>query len=170
VHRLLTAAGPSVAVTLDPGGSLRQTWSDHVVAIGPHYKAFQILDSCEPKLVRYRNPSAFRCLVTQRVYESRPDSDFGLIYKGQHPATHRSGWVIMGLGDASTEATARFLLQQAKRLEQLLGGRSFAAIVAVDPASRRPPRLTSLQPAPAWWRRLVHRKVWRELLGGNVGG
>ncbi len=165
VQRLLTASNPSVAVALDPGGSLRQSWGEHAVAIGPHYKALQILDSCEPRLVAYRNPSAFRCLVTQRVYESRPDSDFGVIYKGRHPATHRHGWVIMGLSDASTEATAGFLLQQARRLEQLMGRRCFAAIVAVSPAGRRPARLSSLQPPPAWWRRLLYRRVHQELLG-----
>lgn len=170
IQQLLHAANSRVNLTLDPGGSLRQMWGTHVLAIGPHFKALQILDTCEPKLAAYRNPSAFRCLVTQKVFEARPDSDFGLIYKGEHPTTHRHGWVVMGLTEASTEATATFLLQHALRLEQLVGRRGFAAIVAVHPTGRRQPMLRSLQPGPAWWRRLVYRQTYRALLGGGAGG
>ena len=72
----------------------------------------------------------------------------------------------MGLGDVATEAAARFLRLNARPLLQLTGGAGFAAIVSVDSA-RGPESATLrlLQPRPAWWRRLLHRGSWQQLMG-----
>jgi len=161
---LLVRAFPGVQPALLTGDPGRQAWNTPAIALGPHFRALQILDSCEPRLVALRQPPAFRSLVTPDLFEAKDGAEYGLIYKGRHGATHHPFLVLLGLADPGTDAAARFLEVHATSLGRLTGGRPFAAVVSRDPA--RPsdiPRLRSLQPRPAWWRRLVYRRRWREL-------
>lgn len=165
VLRLLLAANPAAEVEFRSVERDRKVWNEDAVAIGRHFKSQQILDACEPRLVAYRHPDAFRSLVSQDVFEAKGGTDYGLVYKGSHAASHRAFWVIMGLGDVATEAAARFLRLNARPLLQLTGGAGFAAIVSVDSA-RGPESATLrlLQPRPAWWRRLWYRGSWQQLM------
>jgi hypothetical protein len=162
VLSLLIAANPDVDFVFRSVEKERRLWDQNAVAIGTHFTSQQILEGCEPRLVAFRNPDAFRSLVSQEVFETRGGTDFGLIYTGRRAATHHTFWVIMGLSSQATEATARFLRTHAEAIGKLTGGSAFAAILAVDPA-RGGATLRSLQPRPVWWRRLLHRKILREL-------
>lgn len=168
VLQLLQASNRRFAYTLLSGEPSRQRWSQDAVTVGPHYLAFQILDTCEPRLVALRQPDGIRALVSQQLFEAKDGQEYGLIYKGRHPATHRTFMVIMGLGDLGTVAAAAFLQLHARSLGHLAGGKPFAAIIGANPASG-PERaiLKSLQPPPSWWRKWLYRKRWREL-GGIV--
>ncbi len=164
VTQLLLAANREASAALRPIEHATKGWTEDVVSIGPQFKSWQILDSCEPRLVAFRNPGAFRSLTTQDVFEARGSLDYGLVYKGSHPSTRRAFWVIMGLSDAGTEAAAWFLRQHAMALGRLTGGAPFAVVVALDPArGRESAALRSLQPRPSWWRRVAYRKDWRRL-------
>jgi hypothetical protein len=166
VLRLLVAANPDVDVALRSVEADRKGWSEDTIAIGCHFKSQQILEGCEPRLVAFRNPDAFRSLLSQEVFEARGNLDFGLIYKGSHSASHRAFWVIMGLHDLATEAAAHFLRVNARPLLRLVGSAPFAAILAVDRAQGlQSTVLRSLQPRPTWWRRLLHRKTLGRLSG-----
>ena len=166
VVRLLAAANPDVDVAFRSIEKDRKGWNEDAIAIGPHFKSQQILDGCEPRLVAFRNPDAFRTVASQEVFEAKGNIEYGLIYKGSHSATHRAFWVIMGLGDLGTEGAAYFLRSQARLLLRLTGSGPFAAILALDPtAGRESAVLRSLQPRPAWWRRLLYRKTWQQLSG-----
>ena len=136
------------------------------VAIGQVYKAVQILDTCEPRLVGFRNPDAFRSLVSQELFEAKPGVDYGLIYKGRQPNSQRGSWVVMGIGDLGTQAAAYFLRVNAGLLARFTGGSPFAAVVGVDVnRGREAGQLRLLLPRPSWWRRLLYRRQLRELLG-----
>lgn len=143
----------------------RQAWSEDAIAIGPHYKSLQILDACEPKLVALRQqPAAFRSLVSTEVFEAKEGLAYGLVYKGQHPATHRTFWVVMGLDDFGTSAAAHFLRVHARSLGRLTGAGAFAAVIAIDTAKGwEASLLKSLQPRPAWWRLFLYRARWKVL-------
>src|SRR5262245_26598635 len=97
--QLVLSMNSRLSFSLLSGETGRQTWSEDAIAIGPHYKSLQILDACEPKLVTVRQPAAFRTVQSSELFEAKEGHDFGLIYKGQHSASHRSFWVIMGLSD-----------------------------------------------------------------------
>jgi hypothetical protein len=164
LFHLLITANKDVGLTLLSGEPTRQAWSDHAIAVGPHYKALQILDACEPRLVAVRQPAAFRSLVSQEVFEPKDGRDFGLIYKGRHPSSHRTFWVVMGLSDVGTATAARFLRVNARSLGYLVGPNPFAGIISVEPAKGWDhATLRSLQPTPAWWRRLLYRSHWHRL-------
>jgi hypothetical protein len=164
--RLLVAANPAVDIAFRSVEKDRKVWNENAVSIGLHFTSQQILEGCEPRLVAFRNPDAFRSLVSQEVFEARAGIDYGLIYKGSHAASHRGFWVVMGLGDLATEAAAYFLRVNARALQRLTGTRPFAAILAVPSArGREAAVLRSLQPRPAWWRRLVYRKLLQRLAG-----
>lgn len=164
MQQLLLAGNRRLSLTVVSGEPSRQAWSQETIAIGPHYKSMQILDACEPRLVTLRQPAAFRSLGTPELFEAREGLDFGLIYKGRHPATHRSFWVIMGLGDPGTAAAARFLHAHARALGALTGRGGFAAVIAVDTTKGwEASVLRSLQPRPSWWRRLLYRRTWQHL-------
>jgi hypothetical protein len=166
VLHLLVAAVPSVTITFRANDAGRRAWDEDAIAIGPHYKSVQILDACEPRLVAFRNPDAFRSLASRDVFEAKSGLDYGLIYRGAHPASHRVFWVVMGLGDVGTEAAAWFLRTHAKTLGHLTGAAPFAAVVSVETArGREAAQLKSLQPKPRWWRRLLYRKAWLKLSG-----
>ena len=140
-------------------------WTEDSISIGPHYKSFAILDTCEPKLVAFRNPDAFRSLVTRDVFETKSGSDFGLIYKGRHSNRH-TFLVLMGIGSAGTVAASNYLKTYLTALGNLTGGKPFAAIVAADPNASSPiGALRWLYPKPSWWRRLAHRKDWKKIWG-----
>ncbi len=166
---LLSATNPDASIAFRSIERERSGWGEDSLSVGTHFRSIQILETCEPRLVAFRNPDAFRNLVTREIFEARGGSDFGLIYKGNHPATHRACWVVMGIGDLGTETAARFLRRHASRLGALTGPGPFAAIISVD-RSRGPDggSLHSLQPPPSWWRRLLHRKTLR-LLGARPG-
>jgi hypothetical protein len=168
VASLLLGQRGDLAIALGAGDPARQSWSDSAIAIGPHYKAEQILDSCEPRLITYRNPNAFRSVNSPEIFEAREGMDYGLIYKGKHPASHRDCWVIRGLADLGTEGAARFLLQHGADLARLTGRGSFACLVSVDRA-KGPGRaqLHWLTPKPRWWRRLLHRRTLEDLSRGG---
>ena len=169
VVQLLVAAGSSAAMTLRSEDVNRKGWSEDAIAIGSHPMAIQILETCEPRLVAFRNPDAFRSLGTREVFESKGAADFGLIYKGRHPSSHREFWVVMGLNDSGTEAAARFLKDHGRSLGRLLGATPFGAIVAVSSSSgREGVVLRSLQPRPAWWRRQLFRREWKSLAGSSL--
>jgi len=167
---LLSCVNPGAAIQFRSIEKERGGWGEDSVAVGTHFRSVQILETCEPRLVAFRHPDAFRSLVSREVFEARGGHDYGLIYKGRHPATHRACWVIMGLGDLGTETAARFLRAHAARLGAVAGSSHFAAIIAVDRA-RGPGGgvLHWLQPAPRWWRRILFRKTWQSL-GGRPGG
>jgi hypothetical protein len=166
VLHLLLAANRNVTAVFRPTESATRGWTEDVIAIGPHFKSWQILDHCEPRLMALRNPAAFRSLVSQEVFEARGTLDYGLVYKGSHPSTRRAFWVIMGLSDAGTEAAAWFLRRHAAALGRLTGGAPFAAVVAVDTGrGRESAAFRSLQPRPSWWRRLVYRNAWQQVAG-----
>jgi hypothetical protein len=161
---LLASVNPEAAIQFRSIEKERGGWGEDSVAVGTHFRSVQILETCEPRLVAFRNPDAFRSLVSREVFEARGGNDFGLIYKGRHPATHRACWVVMGIGELGTETAARFLRTHATRLGAVVGSTHFAAIIAVDRA--RGPNggvLHSLQPAPRWWRRILFRKTWQAL-------
>lgn len=164
VVRLLSSACPTVETSLSAGDAGRPAWSDHGIVVGPHYLAYQVLDGCTPRLASVRQPAAFRMMGSGKVFEAREGLDFGLVYKGERTGTRRSFLLVMGLGDAGTVAAAEFLAHHADLLGRLLGSRPFAAVIAVHPA-RGPSTATlqALEPRPAWWRRLLHRKEWRAL-------
>jgi hypothetical protein len=166
VVRLLVAANPDIEIAFRSVEKNRKVWDENSVAIGCHFTSQQMLEGCEPRLVAFRNPDAFRSLVSQEVFEARGGTDYGLIYKGSHPASHRAFWVIMGLSELATEAAARYLRVNAHPLQRLTGSRPFAAILAV-PAARgqEGALLRSLQPRPAWWRRLLYRRLLQRLAG-----
>jgi hypothetical protein len=164
--QVLVTVGRRISLTLLSGEPSRQAWGTDAVAIGPHYMSLQILDTCEPRLIAVRQPAAFRGLVSQELFEAKEGLDYGLIYKGRHPATHRVFFVVMGLGDPGTAAAGEFLRAHAGSLGRLVGTGAFAAVIAVDTAPERsgqPGILRSLQPRPPWWRRLFHRRLWRDL-------
>jgi hypothetical protein len=166
IARLLIAANPEVDIAFRSIEKDRKGWNEDAIAIGPHFKSQQILDGCEPRLVAFRNPDAFKTVASQEVFEAKGNIEYGLIYKGSHAASHRAFWVIMGLGDLGTEAAALFLRTRARELLRLAGAGPFAAIVSLDPGQGRESAvLRSLQPRPAWWRRLLYRKTWLALSG-----
>jgi hypothetical protein len=166
VLRVLVAANPNVQIAFRSVEKDRKVWNEDAIAIGCHFTSQQILEGCEPRLVAFRNPDAFRSLVSQEVFEARGGTDYGLIYKGEHAASHRVFWVVMGLSDLATEAAAHFLRVNARALQRLTGARPFAAILAVPSArGREGAILRSLQPRPAWWRRLAYRKLMQRLAG-----
>jgi hypothetical protein len=170
IARLLVAANPEVDIAFRSIEKDRKGWNEDAIAIGPHFKSQQILDGCEPRLVAFRNPDAFKTVTAQEVFEAKGNIEYGLIYKGSHTATRRAFWVIMGLGDLGTEAAALFLRTRAGELHRLTGGAPFAAILALDPAQGRESAvLRSLQPRAAWWRRLLYRKTWQRLSGRLPG-
>lgn len=163
LQQLLLGSNRRLSLRVVTGEPNRQAWSEPAIAVGPHYKATQILDTCEPRLVAVRQPAAFR-LSGGEVFEAREGLDFGLIYKGRHSATHRTFWVVMGLGDSGTAAAAHFLRVHAQRLGALTGRGPFAAVIALDPARGwESSQLRALQPRPARWRRVLRRKVWQQL-------
>jgi hypothetical protein len=163
---LIAAANPAAAIAFRSIERDRGGWGEDSVAVGRHFRSVQILETCDPKIVAFRHPDAFRSLVSRDVFEAKGSADFGLIYKGKHPSTHRSCWVVMGIGDLGTETAARFLRLHAADLGRLTGAAPFAAIIAVDRA-RGPDGGTMhwLNPPPKWWRRLLHRKTLRALSG-----
>lgn len=166
VLHLLLAANPHATAVFRSIESAARGWTEDVIAIGPHVKSWQILDTCEPRLVALRNPAAFRSLVSHEVFEARGALDYGLVSKGSHPSTRRASWVIMGLSDAGTEAAAWFLRRHAAALGRLTGGAPFAAVVGVDTGrGRESATLRALQPRPSWWRRLVYRNAWKQVAG-----
>lgn len=166
IVRLLVSARHDIDIVFRAIDRDRKGWGEDIVAVGSHFKSQQILESCEPRLVAFRNPDAFRSLVSPDVFEAKGSSDYGLIYKGAHPATHGACWVVMGLAENSTEATAHFLRVHAVDLQRLTGAAPFAAVLAVDAGrGRDSAALCWLRPRPAWWRRLLHGKTWRELSG-----
>jgi len=164
LQQLLMGNNRRLSLSVVSGEPTRQAWSQDTISIGPHYKSMQILDACEPRLVAVRQPAAFRCLATPELFEAKEGLDFGLIYKGRHPATHRSCWVVMGLSDAGTAAAARFLHAHARSLGSLTGSGSFAAVISVDTTKGwEASVLRTLQPRPSWWRRLVFRRRLQSL-------
>jgi hypothetical protein len=168
--QLLAATNHRLTFSCQSGDWTRQSWNDDAFAIGPHYASQLTLDTCEPRLVTFRYPAAFRSLVSQDVFETRAGWDYGLIYKGEHPATHRACWVVMGLGDLGTEAAAWFLRVNARMLGLFTGSRPFAAIVAVDSKRGRDAAILRwLQPKPSWWRRFLYRRRWQQLRGEAEG-
>jgi hypothetical protein len=171
ILRLLVAANPDVDVAYRSVEKDRKVWNEDAIAIGSHFKSQQILEGCEPRLVAFRNPDAFRSVLSQEVFESRGNADFGLIYKGSHPASHRAFWVIMGLDELATEAAAQFLRVNASALLRLTGSGPFAAILAVDRLQgAQSAALRSLQPRPVWWRRLLYQKTLSRLSGQRSTG
>jgi hypothetical protein len=163
--QLVLATSSRTTFSILSGETGRQTWGEDSIAIGPHYKALQILDACEPKLVTVRQPAAFRTVQSSELFEAKEGHDFGLVYKGFHPATHRSCWVVMGLSDAGTAAAAHFFHAHIKPLARLIGGGAFAAIISVDTAKGwEGTILKSLQPKPTWWRRLLYQKSLKHLM------
>lgn len=168
---LLFASNPSLAIHIRANEENRRGWDEDAVAIGAHYKSVQILDVCEPRLVAFRNPAAFRSLTSKEVFEAKGGIDYGLVYRGEHPASHRIFWVVMGLGDLGTEAAAWFLRTNAPVLSRLTGGAPFAAVVSVESVrGRDSAHLRLLQPKPRWWRRLLHRTAWLKLSGSPNPG
>jgi hypothetical protein len=164
VQQLLLSSNRRLSLKVVSGEPSRQAWSQDTIAIGPHYKSMQILDACEPRLMAVRQPAAFRAVSTPEVFEAKEGLDFGLIYKGRHPATHHTFWVVMGLGDPGTAAAAHFLQAHARTLGTLTGRRCFAAVISVDTNKGwESSVLRSLQPRPSWWRRLLYRKAWQKL-------
>jgi hypothetical protein len=164
LQNLLLSSNRRLNLKVVSGEPSRQAWSQETFALGPHYKAMQILDACEPRLVTVRQPAAFRGVTNPELFEARDGLDFGLIYKGRHPATHQIFWVVMGLGDTGTAAAAHFLRGQARALGLLAGRNCFAAIISVDTNKGwEGSVLRSLQPRPSWWRRLLYRKQWQKL-------
>lgn len=164
VLRLLLAANPDADLLYRAIDRDRKGWNEDAIAIGSHFKSQTILEGCEPRLVTFRNPDAFRSLASQEVFAARGTADFGLVYKGSHAATHRAFWVIMGLSEAATELTAGWFRRQAGALSHLTGRGPFAAILAIDTTpGRESTVLRSLQPRPALWRRLLYRKLLERL-------
>jgi hypothetical protein len=164
LQQLVLATNSRLSFSLLSGETGRQTWSEDAIAIGPHYKSQQILDACEPKLVTVRQPPAFRTVQSSELFEAKEGLDFGLIYKGYHPASHRSCWVVMGLSDLGTAAAAHFLRAHVKSLARLIGSGAFAAIISVDAAKGwEGTVLKSLQPRPTWWRRLLYKERLKKL-------
>lgn len=164
IQQLLVSSNRRLSLSVASGETGRQAWSQDIIAIGPHYKSMQILEACEPRLMTVRQPSAFRGVSSPEVFEARDGLDFGLIYKGRHPATHHTCWVVMGLGDIGTAAAAHFLHAHARILGSLTGRRCFAAVISVDTSKGwESSILRSLQPRPTWWRRLLYRKQWQKL-------
>ncbi len=171
ILQLLVGSNPSLAINIRAGEGNRRGWDEDAVAIGPHYKSVHILDACEPRLVAFRNPDAFRSLASREVFEAKSGIDYGLVYRGAHPASHRVFWVVMGLGDLGTEAAAWFLRANALLLSRLTGGAPFAAVVSVETSrGRETAQLKLLQPKPRWWRRLLYRKAWLKLSGATGAG
>lgn len=164
LQQLFMSSNRRLSLRVVSGEPNRQAWSEATVAIGPHYKSLQILDACEPRVVAIRQPNAFRFLGTPELFEAREGLDFGLIYKGRHPATHHAFWVVMGLGDSGTAAAAHFLRAHARTLGALTGQGGFAAVISVDiNKGWEGTVLRSLQPRPSWWRRLLFRRDWQRL-------
>ena len=140
--------------------------NDETIAIGSHHKALQILAMCEPRLIGFRNPDAFRSMVSQEIFEAKPGIDYGLIYKGRHPTSQRAFWVVMGLGDLGTQSAAFFLRTNGGSLARFTGAGPFAAIIAVDNnRGGEAAQLRWLHPRPSWWRRLLFRRRLQELMG-----
>lgn len=164
IQQLLLSSNRRLSISVVSGEPSRQAWSRETIAIGPHYKSLQILDACEPRLMSVRQPAAFRGVSTPEVFEAKEGLDFGLIYKGRHPATHNTFWVVMGLGDPGTAAAAHFLRAHARSLGTLTGRRCFAAVISVDTTKGwESSVLRTLQPRASWWRRLVYRKTMQKL-------
>lgn len=170
VLQLLFATNSQLTINIQSAEHAQASGGDDVISVGTHYKSIQLLGAFEPKLVTFRSPNAFRSLVSPEVFEAKGGSDFGLIYKGRHPTTGRSCWVVMGLGDAGTLAAARYLRRNARRLGAFTGAAAFAAIVSVE-TGRGPSEgvLRALLPTPPWWRRLLRRRQWRALLAEAPG-
>jgi len=163
---LLARAGSADAVVFRSIEKDWKNWNEDSVAVGTHFRSVQILDNCEPRLVAFRHPDAFRSLVSTDIFEAKGGNDFGLIYKGLHPVSRKTSFLVMGLGGAGTEAAARFARTHAARLGALTGGAPFAAVVAPGPGQAREGGvLRWLHPRPAWWRRLLFRKSWKLLWG-----
>jgi hypothetical protein len=166
VLRLLVAANADIDLAHRSVEKDRRVWDTPAVSIGCHFTSQQLLEGCEPRLVAFRNPDAFRSLGSHEVFEARGGTEYGLIYKGAHAATHRSYWVIMGLGEVGTEGAAAWLRANAATLVRLTGRAPFGAILAVETAKGpQSAVLRSLQPKPSWWRRLLFRRELERLMG-----
>lgn len=165
--RVLFGTNPRLVVACFSQDATRRGWNEDAIAVGPHHRALEILEGCEPNLVTFRHPGTFRTIGSQEVFQAKDGQDYGLVYKGRYPTTRRSCWVVMGTGDTGTEAAAHFLRVHARPLGQLMGAGPFAAIVAVSsPPGREPATLQWLAPRPRWWRRLLHRRRWRAISAG----
>ncbi len=164
VLRLLGDVGRNQVIAFRSIEADWKNWSEDTIAIGGHFKTFQILEACEPRIVGFRNPDAFRSLVSTHIFEAAGQSDCGLIFKGYHPASRRTFLVVMGLGAIGTEAAAHFLRVNAAPLGSLTAGAPFAAVVTVD--STQGPQgavLHWMHPKPTWWRRLLYWSTWKKL-------
>ena len=106
--QLVLVTNSRISFSLLSGEPGRQAWSEDAIAIGPHFKSLQMLDACEPKLVAVRQqPAAFKSLVAGEVFEpggARLRADLQGI---AIPPADGAGWVVMGLSDLGTTATAR---------------------------------------------------------------
>jgi len=168
---LLLDTAPGRMVALRSAEAAGKGWSEEAIAVGTHFKSLQILENCEPRLVAFRHPDAFRSLVSRDIFEAKRGADYGLIYKGHLPPGRKTYLVVMGLSPAATEGAARFLRLNALTLGTLIGGAPFAAIVAIDPKlGPETGTLRWLYPRPPWWRRILNRTAWQRLTGKGARG
>ncbi len=161
--RLLGEVAGEQSITFRPVEA-EKNWSEDAIAVGAHFKALQILDACEPRIIAFRHPDGFRSLVSRHLFVAAGQTDYGLIYRGYHPANGKAFLVVMGPGPLGTEAAAHFLRVNARGLGYLTAGTPFAAVIAVDLAQgRQGGVLHWLHPKPAWWRRLLFWAYWKPM-------
>ncbi len=139
-------------------------WSKPAICVGGNVKTEKAFELCKPAFVRCET-KRFVTVADKRVFpvkEGPGGHDFGVIYRGQHPAGN-SCLVLFGYGAIGTAAAGSYLRRNARYLAKLYGSQPFAAIVRVgwhdgkdsgtiawlSPAAPLAPLLH----LPAWWQR-----------------
>jgi len=136
-------------------------WSKDLVCIGGHFKTDRVFEVCAKSLVHYRHPDTFASPDGGRTFTVHGSTDYGLVLKATHPATHKKCLVIMGLGALGTEAAAHYFLKKATMLGRLYGPDDFALLVEVDVNhGRESAGLCWFNPVPSLLRRVRHPLHW----------
>jgi hypothetical protein len=128
-----------------------EIWDEPLVCVGGNFKAKKALELCVPQLVRYKD------LVLQTVDDDqcfKPDqtSDFAVIYRGRHPGTGATCFVVFGMGSAGTLAAGSYLRRHARHLGRLYLARPFAVVIRVGWHNGKDAAVPVwLSPNVGWW-------------------
>jgi hypothetical protein len=167
IFNLLGKAGKTRNIVMRSLESDWDRWTEPSISVGGHFKAERALEVCEPKLVKLATPS-FRLLSSGREFTVVDSRDYGVVYKGFHPATKIPAFVILGQAGLGTQSAASFFRDHAATLGRLYGSGGFAAIVVSDHLDgREGGQLVALDPRPHALRLLLNPVTtlrWRRAL------
>ncbi len=130
ILNLLGQAGRTLNIAwrqIDRDGDL---WDQPLICVGGSSKANRCIELCEPQIVRYDN-GVFETLDDNQPFRCDQTNDFAVIYRGLHPGTGVSCFVVFGFGEAGTRTAGNYLRKHARDLGKLYFSRPFAAIIRV---------------------------------------